>query len=289
MVIFMSDKILKIKQYYSDQGVVSDPKEFAHLLDSLPKDIPDLCKAIQGLVIHIFWMDRFGAQTPKERRDKEVNLRAFERQLKRIIEMDNQPLSIKRPMEKRLVGNCRDFTLFFVSILRHKGIPARARCGFGVYFMPGKYEDHWVAEYWDDRANRWVMVDAQLDDFQMEKLAIQFDPHDMAPGMFITGGEAWRKCRAGKSDPMQYGIFEMRGLDFIGGDLVRDFLALNKIEILPWDDWPAIKSEKDFTSDLLAVLDRMAELTLRPDDNFDEIRQLFETNELIRPRVDWRP
>ena len=51
----------------------------------------------------------------------------------------------------------------------------------------------------------------------------------------------------------------------------------------------AIKSEKDFTSDLLALLDRMAELTLRPDDNFDEIRQLFETNELIRPRVDWRP
>jgi hypothetical protein len=285
----MADIDDEIYQFYSSQGIVSDPGKLAYLLDSFPDDIGELCHAIQGLVIHICWMDRYGAQTPKERREKEVNLRAFERQLKAIIEMDYRPLSIKRPMEKRLVGNCRDFTLFFVSILRHKGIPARARCGFGVYFMPGKYEDHWVAEYWDDKANRWVMVDAQLDDFQKEKLAIQFDPQDMAPGMFITGGEAWRKCREGKSDPMQFGIFEMRGLDFIGGDLVRDFLALNKVEILPWDDWPAIKSQKDFTQDLLALLDHMAELTNSPDINFNKIRRLYESNMLLRPAANWKP
>jgi hypothetical protein len=278
-----------ILDFYSSQGLVSDPKEYAAMLNDLPGDIEGLCKSIQGLLIHIFWMDRYGAQVPKERKEAEVNLRAFSRQLVRISELDNRPLSIPRPMETRLVGNCRDFTLFLTAILRHNGIPARARCGFGIYFMPGHFEDHWVGEYWDKDSMRWIMVDAQLDDFQQKQLGIQFNPLDMTPGMFVTGGQAWKKCREGKSDPQQYGIFDMRGLDFIAGDLVRDFLALNKIEILPWDNWQLIKNEKDFTPDHLELLDRMANLTENPDDNFEEIRRLFETNELIRPTKDWRP
>jgi hypothetical protein len=28
------------------------------------------------------------------------------------------------------------------SILRYQGIPARTRCGFGKYFLPGHFEDH---------------------------------------------------------------------------------------------------------------------------------------------------
>jgi hypothetical protein len=278
-----------ILDFYTSQGIVSDPREYAAMLNDLPSNIEKLCETIQGLLIHIFWLDRYGAQIPKERRQAEVNLRAFSRQLGRIAELDNRPLAIPRSMEKRLVGNCRDFSLFFTAILRHHGIPARARCGFGIYFMPGHFEDHWVAEYWDRDSKRWIMVDAQLDEFQQKQLAIQFNPLDMAPGMFVTGGRAWKKCREDKSDPQQYGIFDLRGLDFIAGDLVRDFLSLNKIEILPWDNWKLIKGEKDFTSDHLELLDRMANLTENPDNNFDEIRQLFETNDWIRPAPDWRP
>lgn len=284
----MSD-LNRVLHFYSTQGIVSDSGAFGNYLDDLP-DVPDqLCRAIQGLLIHIYWMDRYGAQTPKERRQKEVNLRTFNRQLSGIIEMDRRQLGEQRILEKRLVGTCRDFTLFFVAIMRHKRIPARARAGFGIYFMPNHFEDHWVAEYWNRDLSRWVMVDAQLDDFQKEKLAIQFDSLNMPPGMFITGGDAWRKCRAGNSDPSQYGIFDMHGLDFIAGDLIRDFLALNKIEILPWDNWPSIISEKNFTPKHLEMLDKLAELTADPDNNFDEIRATFETNEFLRPPTGWHP
>src|SRR3972149_4880693 len=82
-----------------------------------------------------------------------------------------------------------------------------------------------------------MRMDAQLDDFQRQVLAIRFDPLDMPPEPFLTGGQAWSRCRAGQAAPKDFGIFELRGKWFIQGDLVRDFLALDKTEILPWDEW----------------------------------------------------
>ena len=60
-------------------------------------------------------------------------------------------------------------------------MPARARCGFGAYFRPGWLEDHWVAEYWDERDNRWFMVDAQLDATWRKMIA------DTCPGIRAEG------------------------------------------------------------------------------------------------------
>jgi hypothetical protein len=77
------------------------------------------------------------------------------------------------------------------AILRNQGIPARARCGFGEYFLPDYYEDHWVCEYWNDDQGEWVMVDAQLDSFQQGALGIQFDPLNVLDNQFITGGKVW--------------------------------------------------------------------------------------------------
>ena len=57
----------------------------------------------------------------------------------RLLEIDPSPLGRARPPERRLVGTCRDFTTFMTALLRAKGIPARARCGFGTYFLPGHY------------------------------------------------------------------------------------------------------------------------------------------------------
>ena len=73
-----------------------------------------------------------------------------------------------RPLDRRLVGNCRRFSVLLVAMLRHQGVPARARCGFGAYFLPNHFEDHWVVEYWNQEGGRWVFVDAQLDELQRE-------------------------------------------------------------------------------------------------------------------------
>jgi hypothetical protein len=163
------------------------------------------------------------------------------------------------PLEARLIGNCRDHSVLYTALLRAAGIPARARCGFGRYFEPGKWIDHWVVERWN--GERWVITDPQLDELQREKLRISFDPLDLPDGEFRSGGEAWLACREGE-DPDRYGIFHLKGWDFVKGDLVRDVCALAGRELLPWDCWGfAIQEKARMDQAAMARLDEAARAT----------------------------
>jgi hypothetical protein len=134
--------------YYARPGPITHPGPYAPLLDALPTELPALVKALQGVMLHIFWAQSYGVSLTDERK-AEVNLRRVDRQLSRIVELDDRPLTEGRPHERKLVGNCRDFSVLLTAILRHRGVPTRARCGFGTYFTPGRYEDHWVCEVWN--------------------------------------------------------------------------------------------------------------------------------------------
>ena len=92
-----------------------------------------------------------------------------------------------------------------------QGVAARARCGFGAYFEKGKFIDHWVTEYWNESQQRWVLVDAQLDQRQRELFGIAFDPLDVPRDQFLVAGDAWQLCRGGKADPGAFGILDMHG------------------------------------------------------------------------------
>jgi hypothetical protein len=73
----------------------------------------------------------------------------------------------------------------------------------------------------------------------------------------------------------------MKGLWFVRGDLLRDFAALNKMELLPWDCWGLILGDdQDISADGLALLDRVAALC--QSDAFDEVRALYDTDERVR-------
>ena len=285
----MIDSTLTAQRYYAAPGIMTDPGDYAAHLDPLPCDLPTLVRIVQGLMLHIFWAERYGCKLD-EARQSEVNLRTVPQKLKRIFELDDQPLTVARPLERRLIGNCRDFTVMLCALLQHQGIPTRARCGFGTYFMPGHYEDHWVCEYWNAEQERWVMVDAQLDDFQQIALGIRFDTLDLPPGQFVTGGQAWQMIRRSEANPDDFGIFEWPGVAFIRGDLVRDFMALNKIEILPWDEWGLIAhNDADAASHDADQIDRMAALTLGGDDVFGALRALYEAEDRLHPQPDWQP
>jgi len=86
------------------------------------------------------------------------------------------------------------------------------------------------------------------------------------------------------------GIFDMKGLWFVQGDLVRDFMALNKLEVLPWDcnelmGGPDVEvSPKDYQ-----LLDKIAELITSGDHAFSEIRSFYESDERLRMPADWHP
>jgi hypothetical protein len=247
----------------------------ADLLAGLPAQIGELARVVQGSLIHVFWAERYGRKL-SEAEQVTLNVRDVEHKLAALRQVNPAPLVEPRPLEQRQVGNCRDFSTLLCALLRHQGIPARARCGFGTYFTPGRYEDHWMCEYWHAAEQRWVQVDVQLDDFQQKALQIDFDPLDMPPGKFVLAGEAYQRCRAGKANPDDFGIFDMHGLDFIQGNVVREFLALNKVEILPWDwGWGFLNTEK-FKD--LEFFDRLAALTAAADASFDEIRAIFEAD-----------
>ena len=279
--------------YYAQPGRMTAPGLYAPLLDALPTDVPSLVKALQGVMVHIFWAERYGLTLTDERK-AEVQLRRVDKQLARIIELDNRPLDEGRSHERKLVGNCRDFSVMLTAILRYQGVSARARCGFGTYFMPGHYEDHWACEYWSAAQSRWVLVDAQLDDLMLNVLKPDFDPLDTPRDRFIVGGKAWQLCRSGAANPDDFGIFDMHGIEFVRGDLLRDFLAFNRVEILPWDGgWGhMVALEPEQVDSVYALMDRVAALigaadASASDDDVAAIRTLYERDEGFHPPADW--
>jgi len=271
-------------EFYATPGPMTEPGAMAPLLSDLPRDVGALVRVVQGLLLHVFWAGRYGVDLD-EARQSEVQIRPLAAKLDRIVELDPRPLSQPREPARRLVGNCRDFSLLLVGLLRHQGVPARARCGFGRYFEPDHYEDHWVGEYWNAAAGRWVLVDAQMDALQRGVLELPFDPLDVPRDQFITGGHAWQLCRTGQADPEAFGIHDMHGLWFVRGNLVRDVAALNKIELLPWDSWGLVTvegSDEALSAADLAALDEMAVLSGGDAADFDRIQRLYESSE------DWR-
>ncbi len=277
----MNTNLDAMLDYYALPAPMTSPGEYASLLQGLPRDIPALCRVVQGVMVHVFHLQRYGLELGPERK-AEVQLRSAARILARTRALHDAPLVSPRPPEQRVVGNCRDFTVLLCTLLRHLGIPARARCGFATYFIPGHHEDHWVCEYWADEG-RWALADAQLDGVQCAALGIDFDVYDVPRDRFLTGGVAWQRCRAGEADPATFGIFDMQGLGFVRGDLLRDLAALNKVELLPWDCWGVILAQEDpMTPEQLALCDRAAEQTLAGIAGFGEMRPFYEESAGVR-------
>jgi hypothetical protein len=267
-------------EFYRTPVDLSDPGTEARLFDGLPRDVAALAKLVQGLLIHEHMTEAYGVSLPQERH-AEAHIRPVEKMLAAIAAQDSRPLTTAREPKDRYVCVCRSFALLLVAILRRQGMPARARCGFGAYFEKGKFYDHWVAEYWNADEQRWVMVDAQIDDRQRQMFGIAFDTLDVTREQFLIAGDAWTLCRSGKEDPQNFGILDMHGLWFIAGNLVRDLAALNNREMLPWDVWGAMKLGDDGLD--LAFFDRLAAPTQQPDRNFDEIRALYGDSRLAVP------
>jgi hypothetical protein len=278
----------EVLRYYATQGTTSDPERYTNLYDDLPSEPEQLVMAMQGLLIHIFHAHRHGVELSEERK-REIQIRRVVDMAEQIVRLDERPLLVAREPDRRLVANCRGYSVLICSLLRHKGIPARARCGFGTYFTPGRYEDHWTAEYWSSDEHRWVRIDPQVDSLQKEAFRLEFDHLDMPPGRFLPAGEVWKLCREGKVDPDLCGIFDLKGLWFVKDNLLRDFMALNKLEVLPWDRNEWMKKSKEPTEEQYALLDRIAELTTGVDNSFSEMRALWKSNRDLGIDADWTP
>jgi Transglutaminase-like superfamily len=267
-----------ILDQYIQHSPFSIPGGKAMLLDALPSDPAGVANAIQGLVLYEHVATPFyGYQVPEARR-AESHIRRLERIIEAILTLDDSPLAGARPPERRLIGICHHYMLLATAILRHHGVPARGRGGFGAYFNPDRFEDHWVCEYWKVDEGRWALLDSQFDETFIRNLSIRHDVHDVPRDQFLTASDAWRACRYGALDARAFGIefSQLRGLWFIAGSLIRDLAALNRYEVLPWDVWGAQPAPNtQLSAEELAFFDEIALLTADPDKNFDALRQRF--------------
>jgi hypothetical protein len=270
----------KILTYYTQQSAITDPGDYAYLFEDLPRDLPSLMQVVQGVLIFPFagWARHYGIQVSQER-SAELNLRAVSRMLEGILALDPAPLSVARSPQKRLYGLCRDFAVLLVAMLRHQGIPARERVGFGGYFNSEWYWDHRITEYWDAPHRRWVLVDPRLDGVQREVLQRKVDHlHITRESPFLLAGEVWQQCRAGQADPEIFVDSPTdRGMPMIRYALLHDFDALNKAELSGMDSWHELisKPEEAVTEADRRLLDEIAERTVRVDTQFQELRALY--------------
>ncbi len=273
------------QQYYRGLGQITAPGAQGEQFATLPKDVAGLCEVIQGVLIHRDMAHLYGAQFSPERVD-ETHIRVLSEMLERVAAMDRHPLAASRAPERRLVSTCRDFSLTLCAMLRSQGVPARPRCGFGSYFGPGYFVDHWVCEYWNGAQSRWILVDAQLDALQQKLFKPDFNTLDVPRDRFIIAGDAWQMCRGGRAEPSRFGLPHVSGLSglwFIAGNVLRDLASLNRMELLPWDVWGLMpKADSELTDERKALLDRIAALTLAGDEAFPEIRKIYESDERLR-------
>ncbi len=273
------------QEYYKQDGPMTALGAHAEEIRELPKDIAALCEVVQGVLIHrdiAPWL--YGITLTEAQRD-DGHLRPIGQMLTRIHEIDSRPITKARDVGHRLPSVCRHFSLMLCSILRAQGVPTRPRCGFGAYFTPGKFEDHWVCEYWNARDKRWILVDAQLDSIQRKALNITFNPLDVPHDRFIIAGDAWQRCRNGGADSNKFGLTHanLKGLWFVAGNVIRDLASLNRMEMLPWDVWGMMDMNDDaFTDEKKTLIDRVAALTLAGDDKFAEVRTIYESDERLR-------
>ena len=268
---------LAARDFYTRPGPMTGLGAHAPALAGGGAGIAAVSETVQGVLMHLFWAGAYQVALSSDRASQQ-HLRSAGATLDAVIGNRPAPLTQRREAADRAVGVCRHFTVLAVAMLRAKGVPARARVGFGAYFERGRFVDHWVVEYWDAARGAWVLADAQIDALQKAALKPDFDTLDVPRDRFILAGDAWRQCRAGQADPKAFGILDMWGTWFIAHNLLLDFAALNNVEMLPWDDWgPQIPPGEAPTADQLALYDRLADLTLDPDAHFDEIRRLYET------------
>ncbi len=267
----------RILRFHAAASEMTSAGARAAAFAELPGDLAGVIHTVQGLLMHEYLSGARGYTIPESRRH-ETHLRPVSQILDAIFSHDPRPLAQPRALEDRAVGTCRHFALLAAAMLRAKGMPARVRVGYGAYFNPGYFENHWVCEAWRADQARWVLTDPQFDEVLQRGFQLRHDVLDLPADAFVLAADAWARCRSGEADPSKFGIFQgdMRGLWFIAGDLVRDLAALNGVEVLPWDTWGEMPLPgAELTPEQLTYYDELAALLRKPDASFDALRARY--------------
>lgn len=285
----------RVLEFYKETSTYTFLGYYKDFAKNLPNDINELCLLQRRQIIHPFDI---------KRNTKEANLyygdlskipthyRVFEddlyptaiSMLSELLRRNNS-YDFNRKVEDKLHVTCRGEAILLTSILKAKGIPARVRSGFGFYVstFDGAAGDHWITEYYNEKENKWILVDADFHDFDKET---NVDSNNITEEDFLTAAKAYLGIRNKtieekniyySSTPYEYGLkAAIRALFYDFNSLMNNeifFLHLPKY---------ALKNGLNLSKEELKELDFIANLMLKPNDNFDKLKEIWDKNDKFK-------
>ncbi len=256
----------------------------------LPTDIAETSRLVKQQIIHkmTLYLSREGTHTnpvygdmskvPWYHQSEDDYFPTVAAILAELYRRDPRGYVPDRAQEHKLILTCRFVALLMASILKSRGIPARVRSGYAPYIPSDRIEDHWVTQYWETTSHRWITIDA---DTSLEQQP--FDPFDLPPDTFTFAAGAWLSIRTGRQNPDAYRIHGPTVLDELGAQVLCDFHCLMNNEI-PYTHY-AVFVASDFDEaheQKLQELDAFARLMQQPDENFPELKTIWETRRDFR-------
>jgi len=290
----------KIKKHYLDFSTYTFPGLYQEKLkNDLPDDIREIGLLVRKNFIHRTTLSagntgtnadlKFGDMTkvPWWRQPEDDILVTTGAMLAELYRRDERGFVNDREVKNKLVLTCRFVAIMIASILKSKGIPARVRSGNAPYFDMGELgnvsTDHWINQYWSEQENRWITIDVDGSLSLKEK----FDPYDIPNGKFDFPADAWLGIRAGKLDPKNFhNAKPENGAIVVLWSLFYDFHSLMNDEIIyiygPAGGYGGDEKFNKLTKEELEKIDNLARLMQKPDENFDELVKVWESEKDFR-------
>lgn len=283
----------RILQYYLEFSSFTNPGCYRdNLIKDLPDDVRKIGFLVRSQILHRVevGMSITGEGNVKDnknglpwyRQPEDDNFPTAVAMLAEFYRRDCRGFINNRLVKNKLVLTCRFVAVLMASILKSKGIPARVRSGFAPYFSQfgEKSVDHWINQYWNKRQKRWITIDV---DGSLSSL--KFDTYDIPDGVFDYSADTWVAARKGKTDANHFwnaGGYE--GLVVIAWELFYDFHCLMNNEII-YAHHPSFVTFRNFPQleeEELKEIDQLAHLMQKPDDDYDELMKIWETNKKFR-------
>lgn len=237
----------------------TDPGQYRYMYQSLPTSLDELCDLIQNQFVHPW----DGSEQPQGRTYTPRANSKVSMILATLHQFNQAGLVLERTVNERVIAGCRENALLLTSILRHQGIPARARAGWCHYVSSNaeKFADHWITEVWNDKEERWMLVDTK-------PKKVDFPPEE-----FQYGGEAWLALRRGEANPELYR--QQEDWFYLKLNFGHDFNTVLGDGPHYWEAPPLFHQDlKTMRNEQLALLDAIAEMLQEPDTHLEQLQHL---------------
>lgn len=281
----------KILEFYRRPSLYTDLGCYKEFARALPDDINELCMLQRMQIIHPIVLKDEGVRNSKAsfwgdmtkisaaRFDFEDEL--FPAAIGMLNELlrKNSNYTTDRAAEDKIHVTCRGQAVLLAAVLKVKGYPARVRSGFAPYIRyDGINYDHWVTEYYNEDEERWVIVDADIHCCEHE---LDFDDNDIPRDKYIFGAEAYLGMRnkSFQDGEIYYAsVPATLGMKAALRALFYDYHCLMGDEVL-FNNVPRYLEDKgfDLAEEEYLELDRLARMMLFPDENFDKLLDIWNS------------